>query len=213
MKKDVRYIESEEIEIRSDDETEEKFVEGIGIVYGRETEILPGFLESVRKGAFDRSINGGKPKEIKSFFNHDPHSVLATTRSKPKLILEDTERGLRFRAPIPPTTYGNDLTINLERKNVRGASFSFSVDEDVVTWDEKDVMHREIVRGTLYEIGPVTNPAYPSTKVGLRDAESFLEERKKLIGDKKRADDAAAVARLELRKKITKNHELKGVDL
>jgi HK97 family phage prohead protease len=155
---------------------EQRYVSGIGIVYDREVEIWPGFLEKIRRGAFERSIRSGD--EIKSFFNHDPSQVLSTTRSRPKLELEDRENGLYFNSPVPPTSYGNDLQVNIERKNVRGASFSFEVDKDgeIVTRDEKGVYHREIFGATLYELGPVTNPAYPQTKVGLRNEKEIAEE-------------------------------------
>lgn len=174
-----RFIETDEIEIRSttpDGGNEQKSVSGVGIVYNREAEIWPGFFERIKPGAFTRSISSNR--EIKSFFNHDPNAVLSTTRSDPKLTIEDTAAGLRFDSPIPPTTYGNDLKINLERKNVRGASFSFSVNDegDIITRDEKGVYHREIISGELYEVGPVTNPAYPQTKVGLRGVETLVQE-------------------------------------
>lgn len=174
-----RQIEVDEIEIRAkteDGKPEQNTVSGIGIVYNREVEIWPGYFEKIRSGAFARSI--GEGREIKSFFNHNPNSVLSTTRSTPALVIEDTPTVLRFESPIPPTTYGNDLKINLERKNVRGASFSFSVSDngDIITRDEKGVYHREIVDADIYEVGPVTNPAYPQTKVGLRDVESLAEE-------------------------------------
>lgn len=175
-----RFLETEEIEIRAVPGTgdeEQRYVSGIGIVYDKEVEIWPGLREKIRAGAFDASLKSGA--EIKSYFNHRADFVLATTKSSPALELEDTATGLRFKAPIPPTTYGKDLAINLERKNVRGASFSFSIDDDggdIVTRDKNGVVHREIVKGTIYEVGPVTNPAYPQTKVGLRDAEEAYKE-------------------------------------
>lgn len=179
MSREKRFLEVE-IESRvvsgDDGKPEQRYVSGIGIVYGREVEICHGYFEKIRQGAFDKSVNGHE--EIKSFFNHNPSNVLSTTKSQPKLELEDRENGLYFNSPIPPTTYGSDLTVNLERKNVRGASFSFEVNKDgeIVTRDEKGVYHREIIGATLYEIGPVTNPAYPQTKVGLRTIEETAAE-------------------------------------
>lgn len=195
-KREARTLEIEEIEFRAEGEnSEQRFVEGLGVVYDKEIEIWPGYREKIRKGAFKDALSSGN--EIKSFFNHDRNQVLATTKSKPMLEITDTEQGLRFKAPIPPTTYGKDLEVNLKRKNVRGASFEFSVDDegDIVTRDEHGVYHREIVKATIYEIGPVTNPAYPQTKVGLRgedDLKKEFEERCKIEPEKK--------SNLELRK-------------
>ena len=44
------------------------------------------------------------------------------------------------------------------------------------------------MKATIYEIGPVTNPAYPQTKVGLRSAEDAFkdaEERLKIENEPK----------------------------
>lgn len=184
-KPEKRFLKINNAEIRSvesgegEDTTEQRFVRGTGVVYGEETEIWEGYMETIRAGAFADSLSDGS--EIKSYFNHNPNFVLATTESEPKLELKSDDNGLLFDAPIPPTTYGNDLTVNLERGNVRGASFTFVVQEDVVTIDENDVYHREITKATLYEVGPVTNPAYPQTEIGLRDRESSFEEMRKRV--------------------------------
>jgi phage head maturation protease len=81
----------------------------------------------------------------------------------------------------------------LKRKNVRGASFSFDVDKEgeIITIDEKDNWHREITKATLYEIGPVTNPAYESTEVSLRSVENIVKEIKQRNAPK--TDNAAEI--------------------
>lgn len=168
-----------EIESRTDAEHAQRYVNGIGIVYDKEVELWPGYREKIRKGAFDEDLKNSK--EIKSFYNHDASMVLSTTRSTPALQLIDSEKDLRYKSPIPPTSYGNDLAVNLERKNVRGSSFSFSIakDGDILTRDEKGVYHREVVKANLYEIGPVTNPAYGSTTAQLRSTEELCSELQK----------------------------------
>jgi HK97 family phage prohead protease len=205
MTREKRFIEVEDIEIRSthvEGGTEQKFVSGIGIVYNREVEIWPGYMEKIRNGALRTSVDSGK--EIKSFFNHNPSSVLSTTRSNPPLVIEDTDKGLRFESPIPPTTYGNDLEVNLQRKNVRGASFSFEVKEngDILTRDENGIYHREIIDAELYEVGPVTNPAYPSTNVGLRSQEEAFAEAEERCKQENIppvvADDTIKIKRMKL---------------
>ena len=168
--KELRHIN---IEIRTEEgeEAEERKVAGIGIIYDDWSELWPGYRERIRKGAVQ------KADVVKSYFNHDPDKVLATTRSKPALELRDGKTGMEFITPIPPTSYGNDLAINLERGNVTGASFAFSVPEDGdKRWDEDGVFYRDIKKLTLYEIGPVSDPAYISTSAQLRCAEDILRE-------------------------------------
>jgi HK97 family phage prohead protease len=178
-----RVVAVDGLELREGpgDGSGQRYVEGVGVVYDREVELWPGYFETIRAGALTRALKAGD--EIKCFFNHEPNMVLATTRSKPALELFDEPGGLRFKAPVPPTSYGRDLEANLERRNVRGASFAFMVDYrgeddpgDTVIRDEKGNYHREITRAILYEVGPVTNPAYPQTKAKLRDAGELFAE-------------------------------------
>ncbi len=191
MEKELRFMP---LEIRSDGEGEEKKAVGIGIVYDEWTELFPGFKERILRGSVKHE------KTVKSFFNHDPSMVLSTTRSKPALELNDTDKGLEFVSPIPPTSYGKDLIVNLERGNVKGSSFAFSVPKDgQKTWEEDNVYYREIKKLNLFEIGPVTDPAYIQTSAQLRTAEDVY---KNMVADKSQADEAAAKeATQELKRK------------
>ncbi len=177
-----RVISVDEMELRDGDATNgaaQAYAEGLGVVYDREVELFEGYLEKIRSGALSRSVNGDE--EIKSYIDHDLARILATTRSKPPLELSDTPQGLRFKAPIPPTSYGNDLIVNLKRRNIRGASFAFRVDDggDIVTRDENGVFHREIISAQLFEVGPVANPAYPQTKAKVSGREELLADAEK----------------------------------
>ena len=195
-----RLVCVDDIEVRTEGDTEKQsYAVGYGIMYDREVEIWPGFREKNRNGAFSEHVRSGA--EIKSFYNHASSQVLATTKSDPVLYLEDTDKGMRYKAPIPPTSYGNDLIVNLQRKNVRGSSFQFNIADEgeVITIDEKGVIHREITKGVLYEIGPVTNPAYPSTTAALRSAEASFEECKSKL-DKRESDKTAESRMSEIQK-------------
>ncbi len=160
-------------EIRAAD-GEDARVSGLGIVYDQWTEIWPGYMERISRGAVKNA------ETVKSFFNHDPDYVLSTLDSDPALVLRETESGLEYDSPIPPTTYGNDLKINLQRKNVRGSSFAFDVSKDKWTQDDKGTVYRDITNLTLYEVGPVTNPAYIQTTATMRSRELVQEQRAKL---------------------------------
>ena len=172
---EFRHNEDVVIEFRAGTDADPvAYAEGLGVIYNKESEIYPGYMESVRAGAFGKLAS----KEVKSFFNHDASQVLSTTESSPRLKLDECDDGLYFRSPIPPTSYGKNLEVNLQCRNVRGASFTFTVTEDVITIDEKDVYHREIVKAELYEIGPVTNPAYTKTNVALRSMDDVVADIK-----------------------------------
>ncbi len=162
-------------EIREAGEGEDKKVAGLGIVYDQWTELWPGYKERIQKGAVKRA------PMVKSYFNHDPSKILSTLDSSPALKLNDTDKGLEYISPIPPTSYGKDLEVNLERGNVKGSSFAFDIPKDGdKRWEEKGVYFRDISKLILYEVGPVTDPAYIQTTASVeRSAREALEEWKR----------------------------------
>jgi len=177
-------------------------VTGLGIVYDTETELWPGFMEKIRSGAFSDSVQEaleGK-RNIKSFYNHDPNQVLATMESDPPLMLQERDGGVMYDAEIPSTSYGNDLRENLKRKNVKGSSFAFGVFEngDIWTEDENGIIHREVIKGELYELGPVTNPAYLPANASLRSTKEAYQE---FVQANKRYELENKKRKLELHKK------------
>lgn len=148
-----------------------KTASGLGIVYEQWTELWPGFHERILKGA-------AKPSGIvKSYIDHDSARVLSTTESDPPLTLVETDSGYEYHTPIPPTSYGRDLEINLERGNIKGASFAFNVPRDGDRWwEENGITYREISKLEFWEIGPVADPAYLQTTSGVRTAQQALDE-------------------------------------
>ena len=178
-----RKFAVENLELRSEAEGDSKqeYCDGMGVVYDREEELWDGYFEKVSRTAFDKWLKKGE--EIKCFFNHDANQVLSTTRSTPPLVLENTDKGLWFRSPIPNTDYGKNLIENLKRKNVRGASFTFIIPDggDIVTRDEKGNIHREIIEARIFELGPCTNPAFKTTKSYKRDMRELVQELKERL--------------------------------
>ena len=169
MKHELRTITTE---ARAKGDSDNPVVEGLGILYDQWAELWPGYKERINRGAVKQAPT------VKSFFNHDPSRILATTDSTPPLVLEETDKGLKFTTPIPPTTYGKDLAVNLERGNVRGSSFAFDVPKGGDKWweGEDGITYREINKLNLYEVGPVTDPAFVDTTAALRTARAALEE-------------------------------------
>ena len=167
MDKELRHMV---LEVRSDGD-EEKKATGLAIIYDEWAELWPGYKERILRGAVKQD------SIVKSYVNHDPNQVLSTTKSKPPLELKDTEKGLEYVSPIPPTSYGKDLEINLSRGNVKGSSFAFSVPKDGdKRWEEDGIFYREIKKLKLFECGPVCDPAYLKTSANLRTAEDIYNE-------------------------------------
>ena len=122
------------------------------------------FVERVDKKAFNGALARGD--DVRALFNHNPESVLGRSTSG-TLRLRVDRVGLRFEIDLPGTTVGRDVAQLIERGDITGSSFGFRVtDQDFRTEDGMDI---RTIRGVeLFDVGPVTFPAYDGTDVGLR---------------------------------------------
>jgi len=122
------------------------------------------FIERIAPGAFTRTLKSRN--DIRMYVNHDDRMVLASTRSK-TLRLEERSDGLFVEADLPPTTFGNDLRILLDRKIVNTMSFGFSTVKD--SWSD-DGNNRTLEQVRLHEVSVVTGvAAYPTTTASVRN--------------------------------------------
>jgi HK97 family phage prohead protease len=177
------------VEIRTNGESRQ--VAGYGAVFNSETVIGRAFREVILPGAFERTMTG----DVFSFFNHDESQVLGRTKSGTLRLSED-DNGLRYEVDLPDTSAARDLQISMDRGDVDGSSFTFDVPSGGDEWDfSGDLPLRTIRSANLYEVGPVTMPAYPDTTAALR---SMDEERAKR--ELKEHNAAAARARIATRK-------------
>jgi HK97 family phage prohead protease len=152
-------------------ETEPTTLDGYAAVFRQETVIGDYFRETIEPGAFASAIKGA---DVRGLFNHDPNHVLGRTASKTMQLIED-ETGLRYVIKPPDTTLGRDVMALVERGDITGSSFGFTVKRDSWTRPSKP---GELPLRTIHEVdwlrdvGPVTFPAYEETSVSARDAAS-----------------------------------------
>jgi HK97 family phage prohead protease len=154
-----RYLLYKYTELRADEK--ENTIYGYGARFNVWSSPLGMFKEKIRKGAFSKTIG---ESDIRSLFNHDPNFILSRTRNKTLRLWED-EKGLAFEAKLPDTSYAKDLLENIRRKNITQNSFGFEAIQD--EWN-KAGNKRELVEVKLFDVGPVTFPAYPQTSVQAR---------------------------------------------
>ncbi len=167
---ETRTITAAETELRFD-ESENKIV-GYAAVFNSLSEPIAGqFRERILPGAFR---NVGSTEDIISAINHDDSKILGR-RSAGNLELTVTKRGLRYSITPPDTSYVRDLVENIKAGNVAGSSFEFRVHEKGEAWvqDEDGEPIRELRAIDVFEVGPVTRPAYPSTDVAVRSFEAW----------------------------------------
>jgi HK97 family phage prohead protease len=153
-------------------ETEGNTVAGYAALYNSRSEEMWGFYEQIEPGAFD----GADLSDVRALFNHNPDALLARTSSG-TLRLSTDERGLRYEFELPDTSAGRDLRELLRRGDVSQSSFGFTIaDED---WEERtgEMPLRKIKKvKRLFDVSPVTYPAYPDTSVALRSLEEWRTE-------------------------------------
>jgi len=142
-------------------------LDGYAAKYGVWTDIL-GFRERIKAGAFDESLKTSDPRGLK---NHDPNLLLGR-HSSGTLRLKSNTVGLRFEIDVPDTTTGRDTVEEVRRGDLSGCSFAFTVAEDDWKYFDDKPSERTIVRiGSLFDVGPVTYPAYEDTSVSVRALE------------------------------------------
>lgn len=146
-------------------------IRGHAAVFERKSVELWGFKEKIRKGAFENSI---KTSDVRALFNHDPNYVLGRNISG-TLTLSENENGLYVEIDPPDTQWARDLQESIRRGDIDQMSFGFRTIKD--EWDQADPNNvtRTLVEVELFDVSPVTYPAYPQTDVGIRSAEDVYK--------------------------------------
>ena len=140
---------------------------GYASVFDSPSEDLGGFIEIVRLGAFTRSLQSNRTDPL-ALVQHMPHMILGR-RSAGTLRLSEDSKGLAFEIDMPPTQAARDLLVSVERGDVRGASFAFSVPDKGDRWDMRgDKVTRELLDVDLHEVTITPTPAYADTSVAKR---------------------------------------------
>lgn len=158
-------------ELRIEDGEKPK-IRGYASVFNQKSDDLGGFREIVKPGAFKKTI---QESDIRALFNHDPNYVLGRKKTG-TLVLDEDEHGLRIEVDPPDTQWARDLLTSIRRGDIDQMSFGFKTINDV--WEKRDGENiRLLTEARLFDISPVTFPAYPQTSVAVRSKiESLAKE-------------------------------------
>jgi HK97 family phage prohead protease len=151
-------------------------IEGYGAVFGEEYVLWDSptmrIVETIKPGTFSRSLR--EKQDVRCLFNHSADNVLGRTANDTMRMTEDL-KGLRYETDFDMRTrIGNDVRCFVERGDVTGCSFSFNVtkqERTEIEENDKLTIRREIQDVDMYDVGPVTFPAYEGTGVKARSVE------------------------------------------
>jgi HK97 family phage prohead protease len=148
---------------------------GYAAVFDKYSCDLGYFREKIKRGAFAKAIGSC---DVRALVNHDPNQPIGR-KSAGTLRMTEDEVGLRVEIDLPNTQVGRDIAENISTRNVQGQSFSFTT--SVEEWDwSGDIALRTLVEvDELFDVGPVTFPAYEETSIALRSYRAQREERDK----------------------------------
>lgn len=152
------------------DENEKRKMVGHAAVFGEMTEIGGWFREQIEPGAFKSSI---KKDDVRALFNHNPDYVLGRNTSGTLKLSED-ETGLKVSIDPPDTQFARDLAVSIERGDISQMSFAFQVqEEEWIRGEGNEMDSRKIKKVRLFDVSPVTFPAYEGTDIAMRSHEAW----------------------------------------
>ena len=163
MKAERRYVVAE---VRATEGAAPK-IAGHAALFNVRSQDLGGFVEIVAPGAFDACL--ATNPDILGLFNHDPDAVPLGRTSSGTLRVWTDDAGLAYEIDPPGTQLSNDLLISLRRRDVRGSSFGFwTKQDDWTVLPGSDLLLRTLLEVDLFDVSPVTNPAYLQTNAAVR---------------------------------------------
>ena len=198
-----------DLELRAEgDNGAPRKIVGHAAAFDRWTTLYEGesfvWREVVRPGAFRLAIN--ESQDVRSLFNHDSNFVLGRTTSGTLRLSEDAV-GLLTDTDAPDTQTIRDLVLApIARRDITQMSFAFVVRRGVETQTSKEgvtvienggeritrryegdrlLEDRELLSVDLFDISPVTYPAYKDTDVALRQlgATREAEVRQRVLAE------------------------------
>lgn len=144
---------------------------GHAAVFNHLSENLGGFREQIKPGAFAAAIN---EDDVRALFNHNPDYILGRSKSGTLTMKEDAQ-GLAIEIIPPDTQIARDLLVSMERGDISQMSFGFTVKPGGQEWgeDENGGTVRTLTDLKLFDVSPVTFPAYPQTDAAVRSLDDY----------------------------------------
>ena len=158
-------------------------IEGYFAVFNSIYEIASGMSESIKPGAFSRTLQGG---DIRALVNHDSTLVLGRTKAH-TLELREDERGLWGSVEVNPKDVdAMNLYARVKRGDVDQCSFGFEIVSEETDYRDDGSIHWTITDVDLFEVSACTFPAYAATNISARAAQRDALSASRLAAWKER---------------------------
>lgn len=181
-------------EIRAEQNDGIGIVTGRPIVYNSRTD-LGWFDEIIDSGA----LNGADLRDVRFLVNHDVSKIpLARSRnnnanSTMQLTPDDQGLAIRVNLDVMNNSDARNLYSAIERGDITGMSFMFSIDSE--EWENLESDHplRRIKRiSNVVEVSAVTFPAYEASSISVRNKEA-LDSAKLALENAKRSQEQTLI--------------------
>jgi uncharacterized protein len=173
-------------------------VSGYAAVYNAPTDLGFGYRETISPLAFVRALQ--EKQDIRCLLNHDANHVLGRTKSGTLRVSSDNT-GLYFECDLSDSVAAQNVRTMILRGDVDQCSFAFSCVHDDTRYNDDGTIDRELLDVDLYDVSPVTYPAYDSTSCEARsviEARAFAEAQRKLETGKTLTKDELETLRLRV---------------
>lgn len=173
-------------------DSNEKIIVGQPIVYNSRTNI-GYFDEIIENGALDKA----NLKDVRFLINHDLSRIpLARSRNNNKnstMQLNVNEKGLEVIVKLDTVNNSDSRALYsaVQRGDVSGMSFMFTVDKNGDDWEDRDSEHpTRIIRSIrdVVEVSACTFPAYKDTSINARGLNNEVLESARSILDNMRSE-------------------------
>lgn len=190
--RELRTVRDAELRAHDGDDDDGPSLAGHAAIFGEWANIGGWFLERIDPKAFNKTI---KEADVRMLFNHNPDTVLARTKNE-TLALGTDDVGLTYRGELnTDDPQAMSVHAKVKRGDVDQSSFAFRVIKE--EWveadtdgDTKTLPKRTILEAQLFDVSPVTYPAYEGTDVGVRAAADLaLNQVSVLLGLSEEARD------------------------
>lgn len=176
---EYRFLPLEGAEVRASGDGRK--LDGYAAVFNTEAIIWGLWREEVSPGAYAKTL---QEHDIRALWNHDTNIVLGRNKAGTLQLAED-KKGLRAEIDPPDNEWGRPVVDAVQRGDVTGMSIAFLVIKE--EWynppkDSKELPKRTIKEAKLYEVSPVTFPAFEQTSISARSV-ALVKTEDELIAE------------------------------